>query len=62
MIDRLLATQWWNYDPHSLLNFDFSSPEAFIEQFSSAKLEPVSYSRWRIYGRGKRIERLNTPS
>ena len=62
IIDKLLGTQWWNYDPQSLLNFDFSSPEAFIEQFTAAKLQPVSYPLWRIHGRGKRIERLNTPS
>ena len=62
IIEKLLATQWWNYEPKALLNFDFSSPEAFIEQFAAAKLQPVSYPLWRIHGKGKRIERLNIPS
>jgi acetyltransferase-like isoleucine patch superfamily enzyme len=61
IIEKLLATQWWDYEPKALLNFDFSNPEAFIEQFSAAKLQPASYPLWRIHGRGKRIERLNTP-
>ncbi|HQL10688.1 MAG TPA: CatB-related O-acetyltransferase, partial [Lentisphaeria bacterium] len=62
IIEKMLATKWWNYDPEALLTFDMSSPEAFIEQFSAAKLHPVSYPLWRIHGRGNRIERLNTPS
>ncbi len=61
IIEKLLATQWWNYDPKNLLNFDFSNPEAFIEQFSSAKLQPLQYPVWRIHGRGRRIEYLNPP-
>ena len=59
IIEKLLATEWWNYEPKDLQNFDFSSPEAFIEQFSVAKLQPASYPLWRIHRRGKRIERLN---
>lgn len=58
IIEKLLATQWWNYHPDSLLNFDFSNPEAFIEQFSAAKLQPVQYPVWRIHGLGKRMECL----
>ena len=62
IIERLLATEWWNYDPESLVNLDFSNPEAFIEQLATAKLRPVPYALWRIHEQGRRIERLNPPA
>jgi virginiamycin A acetyltransferase len=37
LIDRLLASEWWNYGPDVLQPLDISKPEPFLDKLDAAK-------------------------
>ncbi len=38
-VERLLASEWWNYHPEDICHFDTVNPEKFLDQFEEAKAQ-----------------------
>lgn len=38
LIERLLKSEWWNYDPANLSHFGINNPETFLDKFEEIKM------------------------
>jgi acetyltransferase-like isoleucine patch superfamily enzyme len=58
IIAGLQQSRWYDYDPAALVKLDCTRPEAFLEQFATARLTPRPVTTYRIARRAASIERI----